>query len=82
MRTPAEIFALMLAALQRGAKTRDEIAEAAGVTTGSVRRFIDALRNQGLVYVQKRRKSRSKPAEIFALNPMPFQFEDATTITV
>jgi predicted ArsR family transcriptional regulator len=78
------IFAMLLTALQRGPKTRLELIELVGVSPNAVYRFITALHDQGAVYIQIRRHngSKGKPTDVFALNPTPFEFQDATTITV
>lgn len=76
-RTPSENFALLLAALQRGPKTRKALAIELGSAKQTISRVLNAMHTHGTVYIAERLGTRTKTIEVFALNPKPFHFEDA-----
>ena len=54
-------------------KTIDQISETSGVPRQTIAAHIKFLHEQGVIYVQSFRGS----ARVFAMQPKPFQFDDA-----
>lgn len=75
-RTPSENFALVLASLQRGPKTRKALALELRSAANTISRCLNAMHTHGTVYIAQRVGTRTKTIEVFALNPKPFHFED------
>lgn len=80
-RSTATLHAQIVATLQRGECSRADLAAELDSTQEVVKRFLDELRDLGVVYVKSRPKlGRTNRTEMFALNPSPFANADAPRI--
>jgi hypothetical protein len=79
-RSSATLHAQIISALQRGEQSRADLAADLESTHEVVQRFLNELRDLGVVYVKSRLKlteRQTNRTEFFALNPSPFQNVDA-----
>jgi hypothetical protein len=78
----AMLHAQIISSLQRGARARKEIEAEVDATDVVVNRFLNELRDLGVVYIKERAiRSQTNRTEIFALNATPFENSDVPKLT-
>lgn len=79
-RSSAMLHAQIITAIQRGACSRAELAATLETRDLVIRKFLNELRDLGAVYVARRvrlTERQTNLTELFALNPTPFENQDA-----
>jgi predicted ArsR family transcriptional regulator len=72
------IHVQIITALQRGPKSRRDLARETGASLGAIEKFISVLQDQGAIYVSALRNQHgaTRPSEIFTMQRVPFECPD------
>ena len=68
----------LLFLIMQAPRTRLELKNLAGpASVNTITKWVSALHEFGIIYVQGYRQNYTKPAEVFAIQPSPFFHKDA-----